>query len=69
MQEGIMIATEKEVAHSVLKALVGSYTSIETRGPYTTLYWDNNVKDNVPQQQITIDVEGKKFEVLIREKK
>lgn len=64
-----MIATEKEVAMNVLKALIASYTSIETRGPFTTLYWDNNVKDNVPQQQITIEIEGKKFEVLVREKK
>lgn len=58
---------EKNLARTVYNALA-EFTKTDGRGPFTTLYWDNAEKDNKPQQSMTFTVEGKTFEVLIREK-
>jgi len=42
---------------------------LELRGPFTTTYWSNAAKDNIPQQQLTIMSEDKEFQILVREVK
>lgn len=63
------LVSERELLDNLHKHVVGEYESIVTRGPFTTLYWDSKVNDNVPQQQLTVTIGEQTFEVLVREKK
>lgn len=64
--------TEREfienIASSIEEAL-GDAEHYEIKGPFTTLYWDNTKKDNVPQQTMSVTLYGKTFDVIVRERK
>lgn len=40
----------------------------EFRGPFTTMYWNKAVGDNVSQQSMTVTTDGKSYEIIVREK-
>lgn len=63
--------TEKEFINLVLEHVMEvqwSNTQFQVNGPYTTLYWDSSIKDNVPQQSMKITIGEQTFEVIVRNK-
>lgn len=45
------------------------HIEFQFKGPFTTTYWSNVVKDNILQQVLTVTVDGKTFDVIVRERK
>lgn len=60
--------SDKELIDKIYSMVLGEYSSLITKGPFTTLYWDNIKKDNVPQQSLSVEIDGKTFDILVREK-
>ncbi len=61
--------TEREIIEIIRDEVVLKFDSVFVSGPFTTLYWDANKKDNVPQQQLTVQIGDQEFQILVREKK
>jgi hypothetical protein len=58
-------------ARDIINMIVDSTFSsdlVDMKGPFTTTYWNNSKKDNVVQQQVTVTIDGKTYEILVREK-
>lgn len=61
--------SDRDLINKFQNFLVKSHSSLITRGPFTTLYWSKDHNDNVVQQQLTVTIDDKTFEILVREKK
>lgn len=61
--------TEREIIEKMRTSIVTQFSSVFVSGPFTTLYWDDRKKDNVPQQQLTVQIGDQEFLILVREKK